>query len=223
MASAAVPQDTGHADTVHDVQLDYYGRKLATASSDRTIRVFDVTGDQLTPLTTLQGHEGPVWQVSWSHPKFGNLLASCSFDNRVIIWKEQQDGSWMQVSCLFPAQNCTTHKSFCGNLAYGMELLQVYSTDSSLHSASVNSVAFGPHELGLRVAAASSDGSASVLTYNTTEGKWGQQKVLMHIGHDASSYQLLASDHHRFIYIASNQQIHSQSQWAMQSHHVTVC
>jgi len=90
--------DTGHADTVHDVQLDYYGRKLATASSDRTIKVFDVTGDQLTPLTTLHGHEGPVWQVSWSHPKFSNLLASCSFDNRVIIWKEQQDGSWLQVS-----------------------------------------------------------------------------------------------------------------------------
>jgi len=41
----------------------------------------------------------------------------------------------------------------------------------------MNSVAFAPHELGLRVAAASSDGSASVLTYNSTEGKWDQQKV----------------------------------------------
>ena len=98
MASPVGPQETGHADTVHDVQLDYYGRKLATASSDRTIKVFDVTGDQLTPLTTLNGHDGPVWQVSWSHPKFGNLLASCSFDNRVMIWKEQQDGSWTPVS-----------------------------------------------------------------------------------------------------------------------------
>ena len=67
MASATVSHDTGHADTVHDVQLDYYGKKLATASSDRTIKVFDVTGDQLTPLSTLQGHEGPVWQVSWPH------------------------------------------------------------------------------------------------------------------------------------------------------------
>ncbi|KAL3144656.1 hypothetical protein ABBQ38_001787 [Trebouxia sp. C0009 RCD-2024] len=152
MGSPVGPQETGHADTVHDVQLDYYGRKLATASSDRTIKVFDVTGDQLTPLTTLHGHDGPVWQVSWSHPKFGNLLASCSFDNSIMIWKEQQDGSWMPV----------------------------YTTDSSLHSASVNSVAFAPHELGLKVAAASSDGSASVLTYNTTEGKWDQQKVDAH-------------------------------------------
>ena len=56
--------------------------------------------------------------------------------------------------------------------------MQVYTSDSSLHSASVNSVAFAPHELGLRVAAASSDGSASVLTYDSTEGKWNQQKVI---------------------------------------------
>lgn len=97
MASPTPSHETGHTDTVHDVQLDYYGRKLATASSDRTIRVFDIAGEQLTLLATLQGHEGPVWQVSWSHPKFGNLLASCSFDNRVMIWKEQQDGSWMQA------------------------------------------------------------------------------------------------------------------------------
>ena len=59
----------------------------------------------------------------------------------------------------------------------GLANMQVYTSDSSLHSASVNSVAFAPHELGLRVAAASSDGSASVLTYNSTEGKWNQQKV----------------------------------------------
>jgi WD40 repeat protein len=38
--------------------------------------------------TTLTGHEGPVWQVSWAHPKFGALLASCSFDHTVMIWKE---------------------------------------------------------------------------------------------------------------------------------------
>lgn len=41
-------------------------------------------------------HEGPVWQVAWAHPKFGSLLASCSYDGRVLVWKESPTG-WMKV------------------------------------------------------------------------------------------------------------------------------
>jgi len=37
-------------------------------------------------------HTGPVWQVAWANPKFGHILASCSYDGKVIIWKEQQQG-----------------------------------------------------------------------------------------------------------------------------------
>jgi len=28
-------------------------------------------------------HEGPVWQVAWAHPKYGSILASCSYDRKV--------------------------------------------------------------------------------------------------------------------------------------------
>ncbi len=28
-------------------------------------------------------HDGAVWQVAWAHPKFGNILASCSYDRKV--------------------------------------------------------------------------------------------------------------------------------------------
>eukprot|EP00951_Prasinocladus_malaysianus_P045780 scaffold617510_cov38-Prasinocladus_malaysianus.AAC.1 len=80
--------DSGHGDAVHDVQLDFYGKRLASASSDRLVKVFDVTGDAQQHLADLVGHQGPVWQVCWAHPKFGNLLASCGFDHKVIIWKE---------------------------------------------------------------------------------------------------------------------------------------
>lgn len=38
-------------------------------------------------------HEGPVWQLAWAHPMFGNLLASCGYDRKVIIWKET-NGTW---------------------------------------------------------------------------------------------------------------------------------
>ena len=62
------------------------------------LQIFDIA-DQSTPQAELLGHEGPVWQVSWAHPKFGRLLASCGFDCRVIIWKEAQANVWTQV-CL---------------------------------------------------------------------------------------------------------------------------
>ena len=75
-----------HARAQHDAQMDYYGKRLATASSDRTVRVFDVAGQQQQLIAELKGHEGPVWQVAWGHPKFGSLLATCSYDRKVIIW-----------------------------------------------------------------------------------------------------------------------------------------
>ena len=48
MATAFVSSfDTGHQDTVHDAQFDYYGKQIATCSSDRTIKVFRVQGNQV--------------------------------------------------------------------------------------------------------------------------------------------------------------------------------
>lgn len=89
--------DSGHTDAVHDVQLDFYGKRLASASSDRLVKIFDVAGEAQHLVADLAGHEGPVWQVSWAHPKFGSLLASCSFDHRIIVWQEAQEGVWTQV------------------------------------------------------------------------------------------------------------------------------
>ena len=66
--------DTQHEDLVHDAQLDYYGCKLATSSSDRTIKIYNVSEESAELSATLQGHEGPVWQVSWAHPKYGGNL-----------------------------------------------------------------------------------------------------------------------------------------------------
>jgi hypothetical protein len=28
--------------------------------------------------------------VAWAHPKFGSILASCSYDGAVIIWQESK-------------------------------------------------------------------------------------------------------------------------------------
>ncbi len=96
--------ETGHQDVVHDVAVDYYGKRLATSSSDRLIKLFAVgAGDVPTAaLGTLAGHEGPVWQVAWAHPKFGSILASCSYDRRVIVWREVAENEWQQDQVAHP-------------------------------------------------------------------------------------------------------------------------
>ena len=47
--------DTMHGDMVHDAQFDYYGRRLATCSSDRLIKVYDVAGEETTQSAELSG------------------------------------------------------------------------------------------------------------------------------------------------------------------------
>ena len=44
---AAAPQllDTQHEDHVHDVAWDYYARRLATCSSDGTVKIFAADGE----------------------------------------------------------------------------------------------------------------------------------------------------------------------------------
>lgn len=125
-----------HDDLIHDAVLDYYGKRLATCSSDKTIKLFDIDGDNYKLVETLIGHEGPVWQVSWAHPKFGSILASCSYDGKALIWKEQPETrQWSIIA---------EHK---------------------IHQASVNSVSWAPNELGAVLLCTSSDGKVSVIDF----------------------------------------------------------
>lgn len=42
--------------TQHDAVLDYYGRRLATCSSDKTIKIFEVEGENHKLVETLKGY-----------------------------------------------------------------------------------------------------------------------------------------------------------------------
>lgn len=89
--------DTGHEDMIHGAELDYYGLRMATCSSDNSVKIFDIKNGSQILLADLKGHGGPVWQVAWAHPKYGSLLASCSYDRKVIIWKEIGVGEWTKL------------------------------------------------------------------------------------------------------------------------------
>ncbi|XP_073994204.1 nuclear pore and COPII coat complex component secretory 13 isoform X2 [Rhodnius prolixus] len=95
MVSLMSVVDTSHDDVIHDAAVDFYGSQLATCSSDNVVKIFNVKGNTYSHVADLKGHFAAVWQVSWAHPKFGNILASCSYDKRVIVWKENREWTKM--------------------------------------------------------------------------------------------------------------------------------
>ncbi|KAB5537117.1 hypothetical protein PHYPO_G00115150 [Pangasianodon hypophthalmus] len=112
MVSVINTVDTSHEDMIHDAQMDYYGTRLATCSSDRSVKIFDVKNGGQILVADLRGHEGPVWQVAWAHPTYGNILASCSYDRKVIIWKEE-NGTWDKM------YKYTGHNSSVNSICWG--------------------------------------------------------------------------------------------------------
>lgn len=58
MVSISQQIDTTHEDMIHDAVANYFGTKLATCSSDRTIKLFAINGTNHSLITELRGHEG---------------------------------------------------------------------------------------------------------------------------------------------------------------------
>jgi protein transport protein SEC13 len=112
--------ETGHQDLIHDAQLDYYSKLLATCSSDRSVKIFSVD-DPRNAIATFTSHQGPVWAVQWAHPKFGVLLASASYDRTVHLHRQNKAGTFE------PIQAFSHHKSSVNAIKwaphqYGLQL-----------------------------------------------------------------------------------------------------
>ncbi|KAM6350320.1 nucleoporin SEH1 isoform 2-T2 [Podargus strigoides] len=78
-----------HRDLIHDVSFDFHGRRMATCSSDQSVKVWDKSENGDWHCTaSWKTHSGSVWRVTWAHPEFGQVLASCSFDRTAAVWEE---------------------------------------------------------------------------------------------------------------------------------------
>lgn len=159
------------------MSFNYYGNRLATCSSDRKIKVWELLGEESSPVASssdpgngvqnssaasspwhLQhewtAHQGSVLKLTWAHPEYGQILASCSFDRTVCIWEEQSSpntSSWRNHAQLVDSRE------------------------------SVQDLAFAPRHLGLRLATASADGY--VRMYEATDimnlGHWPLQEEFL--------------------------------------------
>ncbi|UYV82009.1 SEH1L [Cordylochernes scorpioides] len=129
-----------HKDLIHDVAYDFYGKRLATCSSDQTVKVWDMGEDgQWHNTASWKAHCGSVWKVTWGHPEFGQVLATCSFDRTAIVWEElvtdetnRDKSQWLKRTTLVDSRT------------------------------SVTDIKFAPKHLGLQLAICSTDGSIRI-------------------------------------------------------------
>jgi WD40 repeat protein len=73
---------TGHTDSVMSLAISPDGRQMATASWDKTIKLWDYATGQV--IQTLDEHTAPVWGVSFSPD--GKELATSAEDGTIRIW-----------------------------------------------------------------------------------------------------------------------------------------
>ncbi|OBA24780.1 WD40 repeat-like protein [Hanseniaspora valbyensis NRRL Y-1626] len=148
------PFITGHEDLVHDIKYDYYGRQLATCSSDLMIKIFTLSAsiNEWELTDSFKAHDSNIVSLDWCAPEFGRLLISGSYDGLVKIWEEtsttkainnesnnNNKGNWQLMAKLSdtrsPVFNCKFSPSFLGLnigvIGHDSQLRVYYCSDPS--------------------------------------------------------------------------------------------
>ncbi|ODV64397.1 Seh1p, partial [Ascoidea rubescens DSM 1968] len=149
-----------HTELIHDIAYDYYGRYIATCSSDQHIQVYllssnDGSGQdaiinsdsKANLIDDWKAHDSSIVKIKWAAPEFGNIIASCSFDKSVKIW---------QINL----SNVNYNNDTTNNNANNMRALNKTKLLNKFLEANgpVYDIEFLPSHLGFKLATISSDG-----------------------------------------------------------------
>ncbi|KAJ5937286.1 hypothetical protein N7454_004941 [Penicillium verhagenii] len=171
----------GHRDSVQSIAWSPDGSRLASASDDKTAKIWDpVTGQS----TTLKGHSGYVRSVAWSPD--GSRLASASDDKTARIWDPTtsqilsilQGHSGLVSSIVWSPDGTQLASGSVDKIARIWDLATGQSITLKGHSGWVTSVTWSPD--GHRLVSGSED--KIIIVWDPATG----QTISTLIGHDDS-------------------------------------
>lgn len=172
---SAICSTVAHTKDINAIDVSSNGQLLATASRDKTCKLFKIESDKMTPFKTLIGHTGALWTVAFS--PVDRIVATGARDNTVRLWNID-DGTCLSTFTEFSSSVLRVRFATAGLqivAAEGSGIFKVLRaktgavdfTSPQMHSDSVWALAVSND--GERVLTGAEDGTMCLWKDNTEE------------------------------------------------------
>ena len=101
-----IPED------ICDIEIDFYCRKLAIGTTTGKIYIYENLNGNYSKVSEISAHIGPIFKLSWSHPTFGPILATCGFDKKINIFRIEQNNKLEKIYEHDKHNNCINTLKF---------------------------------------------------------------------------------------------------------------
>lgn len=142
LATSASAAEGGHTAAVKAVKF-LSSTRLASSSLDRTIRLWDYTGDAITPTLELYGHNASVDRLAVHAPS--SRILSASADHTVGIFSTSKSGAPSAPANLIPPPNTKRRKLSAPSSGKNTSQRGALALLAS-HTAPVSDVVFKPDD-----------------------------------------------------------------------------
>ena len=140
---ASITFQTDHNDVIHNIAYDFYGKRVATASADGTVKIWNEECGSWTCVFTIKAHSTSVYKVSWASPECGTYIATCGADRLIHVYEEyttSSGSSWRRVSSINSLPDVCMSLEFAPSslriaAAFADGVVRIYQADAAAYAA----------------------------------------------------------------------------------------